>query len=114
MQHYAEPQQGAAEESEAARLRDGRTGGAYVERNEVSADSVEIATRAEREDGNAATKALGDGCSTQTSRTEGHAGNHFAIGRREGAEIERKAAGTRTGGRSEEAKIDLILSRRHH
>src|SRR5215472_12599903 len=113
MQHYAEPQQGAAEESEAARLRDGRTGGAYVERNKVSADSVVIATRAEREDGNAATKALGDGCSAQTSRSEGHAGNHFAIGSREWAEVESKGAGTGTSGRSEERKIDLILRRRH-
>src|SRR5215831_17560022 len=110
-QHYAEPQQGTAKESEASRLRNLGTGGGYVENNAVSADSVERATRAEREGGNAIHKALSDGCSAQTSRTEGHAGNHFAIGRREGAEIERERA-TRSVA-SKKAEIDMILRRRH-
>src|SRR5215469_17141310 len=110
-QHYAEPQQGTAKESEASRLRNLRTGGGYVENNAVSADSVEIASRAEREGGNAIHKALSDGCSAQTSRTEGHAGNHFAIGRGEGAKIERERA-TRSVA-SKKAKIDVIQRRRH-
>ena len=107
-QHYAEPQKGSAKNGKAGRLR---SGCGYVENNAVSADSVERATRAEREGGNAIHKALSDGCSAQTSRTEGHAGNHFAIGRREGAEIERERA-TRSVA-SKEAKIDVIQRRRH-
>src|SRR3954453_19325421 len=112
--HYAEPQQGTTKKNQTGRLRDGGgDGSGYIECNRVSADSVVIGSRAEREDGIGAIKALGNAFSAQTSRSEGYAGNHLAISSREFAKINSKRAGARTSGRTEEAKGDLILRRRH-
>ena len=111
--HHAEPQQGTAEESKAGRLRNGRTGGGYVERNACSADSIVISSRGFREDRIGTIKGHAGGGSTETSRGEVHSLNHLAIDSDEVAEIDSKAARTRTCGRSEVGKRDCIQRRRH-